>query len=331
MKIKGNRTIHILSKYFQTIYYPFKVFINGVEQNKVNYSYYFNNSDNYVELFWDHNRINCGNMFKECSNIYEINFPNFDSSKVETMNSMFRDCILLTSLNLSNFDTSNVKNMQNMFNSCKLITSLDLSNFNTSQVNYIDDIFDECSNLIYLNFKNFKEIKLSFTNYIFDNVPQNIFVCGNESIILPQITKKGRICYSIDCIDDWQSKQKKMVGTSTCVDNCENNSTNKYEYNGKCYHNCSNGYYIYNNIKYCKCQNVKCLNCSLVALELELCNKCNDNYYPKENDELNYGEYIECYNEIKGYYLDKINSYLKNVFILVKYVIKKEIQKIIIA
>ena len=82
-------------------------------------------------------------------------------------------------------------------------------------------------------------------------------------------------------------KTKKMVGTKTCADNCENSSTNKSE-NGKYYQNYTNRYYIYNNIKYCKCENVKCLNCTSVAFELNLCNKCNENYYPKENDESNY-------------------------------------------
>ena len=82
----------------------------------------------------------------------------------------------------------------------------------------------------------------------------------------------------------------------------------KYEYNGKCVQECSNGFYVENNIKYCKCENVKCLICTSVALSLYLCNKCNDNYYPKENDESNYGEYIQCY------------KYLKNAIILVNHV-----------
>ena len=82
----------------------------------------------------------------------------------------------------------------------------------------------------------------------------------------------------------------------------------------KCFQNCSKGYYTYNNITYCKCERDKCYNCTPVAIALDLCNKCNDNYYPKENDDLNYGEYIECYNEINGYYVDKTNSIFKKCF-----------------
>ena len=46
-----------------------------------------------------------------------------------------------------------------------------------------------------------------------------------------------------------------------------------------------------------------------MALNNKLCTKCNTNYYPKENDPLNLGEYKKCYKEPEGYYLDN-NSLL---------------------
>ena len=51
--------------------------------------------------------------------------------------------------------------------------------------------------------------------------------------------------------------------------------------------------------------------CPPVALINNLCTKCNTNYYPKEIDSKNLGEYINCYNgEQEGYYLDN-NLYKK--------------------
>ena len=46
--------------------------------------------------------------------------------------------------------------------------------------------------------------------------------------------------------------------TKKCILTCYNN----YEYNGKCYENCTNGYYIDNiyNINRCKCEIDKCLS-----------------------------------------------------------------------
>ena len=60
----------------------------------------------------------------------------------------------------------------------------------------------------------------------------------------------------------------------------------------------------------CKCELEECLICPKAALNKELCTECNIHYYPKENDSLNLGEYIKCYKELEGYYLD-INLYKK--------------------
>ena len=45
-----------------------------------------------------------------------------------------------------------------------------------------------------------------------------------------------------------------------------------------------------------------------MALSLNLCLSCNDDFYPMENDPLNNGDYINCYNEKEGYYLDLDNN-----------------------
>ena len=237
-------------------------------------------------------------------NIYGINFDNFDTSKATSMNLMFSSCTNLTSLDLSKFDTSNVEEMPNMFNNCRLLTSLNLSNFNISKVTNMDNMFDACDNLIYINIKNFHDLKLKESQCIFDRVQNNIIVChDNKSLIKSQLELAVRKCYTIDCSDDWLKKQKKMnAGNGSCLDSCEKDENFIHEYNGNCFTKCSKGNYTQDNITHCKCEEDKCLICTKVALELNLCNKCNekDNYYPKENDESNYGEYIECYKEIDG-------------------------------
>ena len=45
-----------------------------------------------------------------------------------------------------------------------------------------------------------------------------------------------------------------------------------------------------------------------------LCTKCNIDYFQKENDPLNIGEYINCYKNPKGYYLDKNDSVYKKCY-----------------
>ena len=80
--------------------------------------------------------------------------------------------------------------------------------------------------------------------------------------------------------------------------------------------NCSNGYFTDPNdtTSYiCKCDNIKCYYCSFESMEYNLCESCNikEGYYPKINDSLNIYQFINCYNDLKGYYLDYNESIYK--------------------
>ena len=100
---------------FTGINYLKAVKINGNLQDKISYSYPLGEDDNFVELFWEENINNCKFMFSGCKNITEIDFSNFDTSLVTSMNSMFSHCSSLIKLNLSNFNTSLVSSMYSMF------------------------------------------------------------------------------------------------------------------------------------------------------------------------------------------------------------------------
>ena len=371
LKIKGIGYKNILGEYsdskpFESIYYPNEVYINGIKQNIVNYSYYLNLTDNYIELIWFNNINNCRCMFRYCSDITQIDMSNFDTSEVTDMNSIFAECVSLTSLNLSNFNTSQVTNLGGLFYNCKLLTSLDLSALNTSKATYMANIFRGCTSLTSINISHFDTSKAtsikemfynclsltsldlsnfdtsnvedmnnmfngcvnleyinlksfnlsSYPNNFFYNIPDNIVICINDNNnILKNYLNID--CYVIDCSNDWKSKQKKIIKENgICVDNCYESDNNKYEYNLKCYNNCTNGYLKDNNntINKCKCELEQCKLCPPVALMNNLCTECNNNYYPKENDTLNLGEYINCYKEPEGYYLDINDSLYKKCY-----------------
>ena len=165
-------------------------------------------------------------------------------------------------------------------------------------------MFANCVNLEYINMDNFKEENLYFPEILnrnlFYNVPENVVICikeiNTQLIIFPQI--KNKSCYTIDCSDNWKSKQKKIIDNK-CVVICDN-PPYIYEYNGECYENCTKGFLHDENgnqMNKCKCELDECLLCPKVALEKGLCTKCNTNYYSKENDSLNLGEYIKCYEK----------------------------------
>ena len=290
---------------FKTMFYPNETYINGIKQEIVTYGYNFNETDNDIKLIWYDNINNLANIFRSCCNITAVNFSNFTTSQVTDMGVMFWECSSLTSLDLSNFVTSNVKWMNHMFYKCTSLSSLNLSNFETSAVTTMKNMFYGCSNLEYINLQNFNEIKLSTLNEMFANVPNNVVICINESVnskIMVELSSK--ICKINYCFDDWKSKQKKLnIAGDQCFDKCDNGNF-IYEYNGKCYENCTGGI-LYNSTNECKCELKQCLLCPQVPLNKNLCTQCNFNYYSIQNDPLNIGKYINCYSHPKGYYLDK--------------------------
>ena len=150
LKIKGIGPNKIFGSSFSRVYYPNKVFINGNNQNLVNYTYNLTENVNLIRLEWNNKIRSCEGMFKECNNIYEFDFSNFDTSEVTTMTGMFYGCSSLVSLNLSNFITSKVEKMWNMFSVCSSLISLNLSNFDTSQVNDMESMVIDCTKLEYI-------------------------------------------------------------------------------------------------------------------------------------------------------------------------------------
>ena len=202
-----------------------------------------------------------------------------------------------------------------MFEGLNLLTTLDLSKFDTSKVEEIDKIFYGCESLEYINMKNFNQMGglFDFGN-MFYIVPKNVIICVNESNIPQNVLSqiKGLKFYKNDCSNNWKLSQQKILEDGVnCIDNCTNDY--KYEYNGKCYKNCPSRIVI-NNTNECKCNLEQCLLCTTVALINNLCSRCNYNYYKKENDTLNFGEYFNCYKEPKGYYLDKDDLIYKKCY-----------------
>ena len=95
------------------------------------------------------------------NNILEIDFSNFDTSKVTDMYGMFSSMSNLTTLNLSNFDTSKVTNMASMFQNMRSLTTLNLSNFDTSQVTRMGYMFRDTLSLTSLNLSSFNTSKVT--------------------------------------------------------------------------------------------------------------------------------------------------------------------------
>ena len=83
-------------------------------------------------------------MFYECSSLEEINFNNFNTSKVTSMEGMFEECSNLKSLDLSNFDTSKVQHSDSMFSGVNLLKYINLYNAQIDNIkNAIKEIIED--------------------------------------------------------------------------------------------------------------------------------------------------------------------------------------------
>ena len=267
--------------------------------------------DNEVKLVW-YNKINylgCG--FYRCSNITFVDLSHIDSSNIVSTVALFNGCASLIYVSFTNFDTSNCQDIHFMFKNCTSLISLDLSNFDTKRVKDINGIFYGCNNLQYINLKNFELKGLTKVGNEIDGIPKNVIACINHEKA-PYLYEliESLDCSNIYCEDDWHSHQKKLnEKTNECIDKCDN----KYEFNSICYDTCQYGTFHdeKNSAEKCKCEDEKCSACFTFGKEKNLCITCNNSFYPIENDPINIGPYINCYNNPEGYYLDtsKENNY----------------------
>ena len=176
-------------------------------------------------------------MFQDCESLKSVNLQNLKTSLVETMADMFNGCISLESLNLNNFDTSLERDMSEMFAGCSRLKSLDLSSFTTTSVQRMNSMFEECSNLKILNIGSFifkSDIK---ARDMFLNCNQNMIYCINKDNAPATITSQLEDYPNLLCSDTcYQNEDIKIIPCkNSCIDDCQNDKTYKYEYNGKCY------------------------------------------------------------------------------------------------
>ena len=84
----------------------------------------------------------CSYMFSGCHYITEIDFSNFNSSKVTAMTLMFNKCYGLLNLNMSNMNLSNVKSMAYLLCDCNNLTTLNMGDVKLPEESVIKDALE---------------------------------------------------------------------------------------------------------------------------------------------------------------------------------------------
>ena len=249
-------------------------------------------------------------MFSNCGSLKSLDLSNFNTSKVTNMEGIFYKCSDLSSLNIMSFNTSKITNMRNMFANCNSLISLDLSNFNTSIVNNMGSMFYNCNSLLFINLISFKEANNLVIYNIFYNTPNDLIYCINEENF-PSI-KSYIVSKKNDCDNICFRKTKKIIlEKRMCILDCNINDNLYYNYNKtECIETIPYGSYINDSMHKTidKCNN-KCKECSFNSTIYNLCISCNNGFFPKINDTQNKENFINCYNDLDGYFLEN-NIYM---------------------
>ncbi len=114
-------------------------------------AYYVPNGTNYdVYMLSDgviYAPVNSKNLFRDMSNVTEIDTSNLDFSLVENALCMFANCSKLETLDTASWDVSNMTNMQSIFYGCNNLEDIDISNWDTSNVTNMRMVFFRCYKL----------------------------------------------------------------------------------------------------------------------------------------------------------------------------------------
>ena len=290
-------------------------------------------------------------MFKDCTSLTSINFKNINTDSLGTMHQMFYNCEKLEYLNLYSITEKGQSYLEmftgtsNNFQFC-IKENENIPNIFQVLLNITNSTRDCTKNCYGVKRIDIPEKKLCcpffrYKDKCYNNCPRktkvinkaNIcedFNCTNEAqyynfeqsdctnnikgfYVNDSISKTIDKCHE-DCLE---CKGKWSNETSNCSV-CSNEKP--YIYLGNCYQNCTPGFYQ-GNINQCKCFNKKCELCSEKSLEYDLCETCNKDYYPKENDPKNIKSYKNCYHEPKNYFLE--NKIYKPCFSSCEFCTKK--------
>ena len=111
----------------------------------------------------------CYELFYRKSNLTSIKMSNFDTSKVNSMESMFYGCSKLRSLDLTPLDTSSCTDMSGMFYGCSKLTDLNLTSLNTSNVNSMNNMFGSCSKIAGFDLTSFDTHNVTNMSFMFSD------------------------------------------------------------------------------------------------------------------------------------------------------------------
>ncbi|EKB5971850.1 BspA family leucine-rich repeat surface protein [Listeria monocytogenes] len=142
-------------------------------------------------------------MFKNCSNLMEVDLSGLDTSAVTTMWDMFSSCRALEELDVSNFDTSSVTNMSYMFYDNRNLEVLDVSNLDTGSVTNMYAMFEDCTSLEELDVSHFDTSSVTSMYRVFNGCEKlkKLDVSNFDTSSATAMVQMFRNCSALEKLD----------------------------------------------------------------------------------------------------------------------------------
>ncbi|EMQ2589130.1 BspA family leucine-rich repeat surface protein [Listeria monocytogenes] len=142
-------------------------------------------------------------MFKNCSNLMEVDLSGLDTSAVTTMWDMFNSCRALEELDVSHFDTSSVTNMSYMFYDNRNLEVLDVSNLDTGSVTNMYAMFEDCTSLEELDVSNFDTSSVTDMYRVFNGCEKlkKLDVSNFDTSSATEMVQMFRNCSALEKLD----------------------------------------------------------------------------------------------------------------------------------
>lgn len=203
-------------------------------------------------------------LFKDCSNLLEVDLSGLDGANLINLNSAFENCNNLEFANLTLSNGDKVKSMDNSFNGCQKLKNIDLTRFEPKQNVSLVNMFKNCASLIYVDLSSFHSYNFRgiFNGCI--NIVININIVQNTTTDLNEIINKTEEI-KLECeIGEDQKCKECMEGKNSqyCAD-------------------CNEGYYVPYKKKRTECIKCEdnCLEC-FVLVTFCFCYICKEGYEP---------------------------------------------------
>ena len=253
-QIGENRILGDFSKCSDGAQFPDIIQINNVNQSQIREVYDLNESENIIRLIWYKDPKSTACLFRNCSNITEIDLSNFNSSNITYFQLMFELCTSLTSILLSNFNNSKINQMNFTFSDCSSLktfyqkyydSNIIINNYQSTGGYYFDEV-DSFYKLCYSSCKscniggndinhNCIECK---DDYIFEmniSIYKNCYLNCSNYHYYDKINNKSYCTPDLKCSGIYN---KLIPDKYECIDNCYKDIEYKYEYKSKCYKEC---------------------------------------------------------------------------------------------